>query len=241
MSANHGSDDRRPVDRAVGRPDERFPTTAPPIPFAGPEAAVGAEAKEVLVSVVATVNVTRNEGKIRFVNPVPSTRQSGVQPESRVLLRVRNEAGQVLHVYPVLVNIYTELAPEADREGLVDAVVPVSPAARTIELVVGGEVADAARVGGAPPAVRGVQRVAAGEKEANILLALDRELEEGHTFSVQVSADQGSTWQTVAVGLREPAFAIDRRQFREGQQLQVRVIATNGLSSSVVMSEPFRV
>jgi hypothetical protein len=234
MSANPGSD-RRAADRAAGRPDERFPRA--PAPFARPEA----EHKEILVSVVATVNVTRNEGKIRFVNPIPGGRPSGIEPQSPVLLRVKSETGQVLHEYPVLVNIYTELAPEADREGLVDAVIPVSPAARTIELVIGGKVADTARVGGAPPAVRGVQRVAPDEKEAGILLALDKRLDEGHTFSVQFSTDQGRTWQTVAVGLREPTFAIDRRQFREGQELQVRVITTNGLSSSVVMSEPFRV
>ena len=74
-----------------------------------------------------------------------------------------------------------------------------------------------------------------------LLLALDNSLDEGHTFSVQFSTDQGRTWHTVAVGLREPRFEIDRSQFREGQELQVRVITTNGLSSSVVMSEPFRV
>lgn len=238
MSGNPGSN-RRAADHAAGRPDERFPRV--PIPPLAPLDRPEAERKEILVSVVATANVTRNEGKIRFVNPIPSGRPSGIESRSTVKLRVKSEAAQVLHEYPVLVNIYTELPPEADREGLVDAVIPVSPTTRTIELVIDEKVADAARVGGAPPAVRGVQRVAPGEKEVGILLALDRRLDEGHTFAVQVSTDQGKTWQTVAVGLREPTFTIDRRQFREGQDLQVRVIATNGLASSVVMSEPFRV
>jgi hypothetical protein len=231
----HPESDRGAADRAGGRPDERFPRA--PAPFVWLEA----EQKEVLVSVVATANVTRNEGKIRFVNPIPDGRPSGIEPQSPVLLRVKSDASQVLHEYPVLVNIFTELAPGADREGLIDAVIPVSPASRRIELVVGREVADTARVGGAPPTVRGVQRVAADETEAGVRLVLDKHLDEGHTFSVQFSTDQGRTWQTVAVGLREPTFAIDRTQFRQGQEVQVRVITTNGLSSSVVMSEPFRV
>lgn len=231
--------DQRGADRNTGRPDERFPhvPTPPPAPFAKPEA----EPKEVLVSVVAIANVTRNEGKIRFVNPIPGGRPSGIEPKSPVVLGVKDETGRMLHEYPVQVNIFTELAPDADREGLVDAAIPVSPATRTIELVIAGKVADVARVGGAPPAVRGVQRITPDEKEADIRLALDSRLEEGQTFAVQVSTDKGKTWQTVGVGLREPTFTIDRGQFREGQDLQVRVIATNGLSSAVVVSEPFRV
>jgi hypothetical protein len=223
---------------AGGRPDERFPRapTQPPTRTIGPEG----EPKEILVSVVAKVNATQSQGKIRFVNPTPGGRPSALDRESAALLRVKGATDQVLSEHRVPVKLFTERAPKADREGLVDAIIPVSPAARTIELVINGQVADAARVGGTPPAVRGVQRVAVEEKEAGIVLALDRHLDEGHTFSVQVSTDQGQTWQTVGVGLREPTFAIDRRQFRAGQEVQVRVIVTNGLSSSVVMGEPFR-
>ena len=232
-SGNRGTNGRA-RGHPAGRPDERFPRA--PTPFAKP----AAEQKEILVSVVATVNVTRSEGKIRYVNPIPGGRLAGIESESRVLLRVKSEKGQALYNYPVLVNVYTELTPEEDREGLVDAVIGVSPETRTIELVVGKRVADTARVGGAPPDVRGVQRLPSNEKEPGILLALDKQLDVDHTFSVQISTDQGRTWQTVAVGLRDPRFVIDRTQFREGQELQVRVITTNGLASSVVMTEAFR-
>jgi hypothetical protein len=237
VRANHESD-RSAADAVGGRPDERFPRapTQPPTRAIGPEG----EQKEILVSVVATVNATQSQGKIRFVNPTPGGRPSALEPQSAALLRVKSATDQMLSEHPVPVKIFTERAPEADREGLVDAVIPVDPAARTIELVINGKVVDAARVGGAPPAVRGAQRVAVEEKEAGIVLALDRHLDEGHTFSVQVSTDAGRTWQTVGVGLREPTFAIDRRQFRAGQEVQVRLIVTNGLSSSVVMGEPFR-
>ena len=120
-SGNRGSE-RRATNRTAGRPDERFPRA--PTPFARPSA----EQREILVSVVATVNVTRDEGKIRYVNPLPGALLSGIEPESPVLLRVKSEKDQTLHSYPVLVNIYTELAPEEDREGLVDAVIAVDPA-----------------------------------------------------------------------------------------------------------------
>lgn len=216
-----------------GRPDERFPQA--PVPELLPRQ------KEILVSVVATVNVTTGQGKIRFVNPLMGGRPSGVERQSPVMLRAKRGDGETLHEFPVLVNLYSELSRDADREGLVDAAIPISPEARVLQLVVGGKVADAVSVGGAPPAVRGVQCVAAQGKDLVMALALDNELPDGHTFSVQVSMDHGRTWQTVGVGLKEPIFTIDRAQFREGGELQVRVLATNGLSSSIVTSEPFRV
>lgn len=224
--------ERRAADHMGGRPDERFPAPKVASPELGP--------KEALVSVVATVNVTRHDGKIRFVNPVAAGHESGTDSNSPVVVRVKGDSDQVLHEYPVLVNVYTELEPEADREGLVDATVPISLTARTIELVIEGSVVDTVRVGGTSPAVRGVQRVAADVKGDDILLTIDKQLDEGHTFSVQVSDDKGRTWRTVAVGLREPTFAIDRRQFHEGQELQVRIIATNGLTTSVAVSDSFR-
>ena len=59
------------------------------------------------------------------------------------------------------------------------------------------------------------------------------------SFAVQVSTDHGRTWQTVGVGLKEPSLTLDRSQFTPGQEIYVRVIATNGFTSSVVTSEVF--
>jgi len=226
------SADRR-CSPGTGRPDERFRQTPPP--------ELAPLQKEILVSVVATVNVTTSQGKIRFVNPLIGGQPSGIERQSPVVLRAKRGDGETLHEFPVLVNLYSEMSRAADREGLVDAAIAISPETRALELVVGEKVADALSVGGAPPAVRGVQRVTAQGKDLVIALALDEDLPHGHTFSVQVSVDHGRTWQTVGVGLKEPIFTIDRAQFREGEELQVRVLATNGLSSSIVTSEPFRV
>ena len=238
MSARPGSDRDTAAQGAGGRPDQRFPrASTEPAPLADADTR-----KEVLVSVVATVNMTRREGKIRYVNPIPGGQPSVIDPHSSVVLVGKGPAGEVLHEHPVRVNIYTDRPPEADREGLVDAIVPVNRAARAIELVMDGKVVDAIRIGGSPPVVGGLQRVSADGAEADLLLALDRPpVDDAHTFAVQVSTDRGRTWHTVAVGLREPTFGIDRAQFAKGQELQVRVIATNGLVSAVVTSEPFRV
>jgi len=62
-----------------------------------------------------------------------------------------------------------------------------------------------------------------------------------HTYCIQVSTDNGRTWQTVGVGLKRPTLELDRTQFRAGQEVGVRMVATNGLQRSVVMSDIVRI
>jgi hypothetical protein len=212
-----------------GRPDERFPR---------PVLLESRERESTPVSVVATVNLTQKQGKIRFVNPVPGGRVTDTEPESEAALRALDVDGQAIGEYPVRVNLSSELAPDDDREGLVNAVLPLSANTRTLELSIAGHRADTVRVGGPLPSLRGAQRLLRDDDSAYwISLALDRPLEEGHTYAIQVSTDRSKTWRTVGVGLTEPIFTIDHSQVEDEDEVQVRVIATNGLSSLVVTTE----
>ena len=55
-------------------------------------------------------------------------------------------------------------------------------------------------------------------------------------YIVQVSEDRGVTWQTVAVGLPEPAITLQPSDFA-GDQVEVRVLATTGSGTTVVRIE----
>jgi hypothetical protein len=216
-----------------GRPDERFPR---------PVLLEPTEGQEIPVSVVATANLTQKQGTIRFVNPIPNGRVSGIERDSQAALRAVDSEGKLIREYPVRLSFFSELSPNDDREGLVEAVLPLTVDTRAIELSIAGQVVDTVQVGGSLPPLRGAQRLVSEDDNAfRIGLALDSGMEEGHTYSIQVSDDHGKTWRTVGVGLKDPDFAIDRRQFRAGDQLQVRVIATNGLSSLVATIESFPV
>lgn len=218
-----------------GGSEERFP---PQRAVIGPTAG-----GEVLVSVVADVNLTRRQGSIRFVNPLPAGRASDPAPGSEVALRALDGSGrQIREAVPVPVGLASELEPGDDREGMVHTVLPLTSETRAIELLVGGEIASRVRVGGTLPALRDVHRLDDDDPRAlRVGLALDGELEEHHTYAAQVSNDQGRTWQTVGVGLTEPVFAFDRSQLSPGDEVQVRVLATNGLASAVVSTGTLRV
>ncbi|MCF4136347.1 hypothetical protein L1856_04870 [Streptomyces sp. Tue 6430] len=84
-----------------GRPDDRYPTrTVTRVTSAGPgtreAAGPGPEgAPEQLVSVVGTVNLTRHEGSIRFVNPVDRPAVLPGPPAGQTAPREAADGGQV--------------------------------------------------------------------------------------------------------------------------------------------------
>src|SRR6266542_858921 len=215
-----------------GRPDERFPELSVTRQHAGTEG--------VLLSVVASVNLTKGRGSIAFVHPVPNLQASGIATKSSVVVRTKGEDDAPLDEFPVTVKLNSELGPEDDRTGLVDVVLPIHTDVRAIELEIEGKVVDTFRVGGGPPAARAVHPVAWEGPDRRVAVEFERAMEDTHTYAVQVSADGGRTWQTIGVGLREPTFTLDRSQYPEGQEVQVRVITSNGLTSAVATSQPFR-
>ena len=193
-----------------------------------------------LINVIATINLTKVSGKIEFVHPLQQGELSGSEPESRVMLRFKRADGQMLHEYPVGVKIDSCLDPGADNTGLVDARFAIEPDARVIELVIDGVVVDSFRADATEPSVRSLRRL--GAEEGNDALAWEgtAETSENITYTVQASTDEGRSWITLAVGLKTPAYTLDRRNFEGATQVQVRVIATNGFTQSVVTNEPFQ-
>ena len=218
---------------SAGPPDRRFPHLT--------VVRLQAGADGVLVSLVATLNLTGRRGRITFVHPVTNVARSTLEPGGRVVIRTRRDDGAVIDEFPVPVKLDSELSPGDDQTGLVDAVLPVTADARAIELAIDGHIADTFRVTGAPPDVRAIQPVSLEGQNLRVGVEFDRGLEDTHTYAVQVSADHGRSWQTMGVGLREQPFTVDWSQFPEGQELQLRVITTNGLSTSAVIADPFRV
>lgn len=173
-----------------------------------------------MISVVANVNLTKKEGKIKFVNALKSGVRTGPGQGDMILIRIKEGEAQTLREYPAQVRLSSELCPTDDRTGIVSAVIPASPDVRSIELVVDGKVVDTFAIGT-------VFR-AAGEPEV-------RE-ETDRTFYVQISSDYGQTWQTRH--RPEDALLYIRSQPVPGRgAIQVRIVATDGLANSLVSEE----
>ena len=53
----------------------------------------------------------------------------------------------------------------------------------------------------------------------------------GRTYTVQISMDEGSTWQTVGFALREPRVVIDREALGGSEDVLVKITSTDGFKS----------
>jgi hypothetical protein len=208
------------------------------------------------INVVATVNVTRTTGDVAYVNrvaraliPTPSRALLPTSPSGAELGEVRavDANGRVVASQPAPIKFDTDKEPGEDRTGIVDAFLPTPAGATAIEVLISGRVVARREVGAALPAARVDPAVAAavarpmqvsptaGPSGGGILLdwSASGAASPGVTYSVLVSTDGGASWQTLAVGVREPRLQMGTDQFSVAR-LQVRVLASNGLQTNEI-------
>lgn len=215
----------------AGRPDERFSGGEDGLAAAAGD--VPAEGRRKLIQVIGNVNLSRQSGSIDYVLPLDRGAPSPPDGSSRVVIVATAANGEVLDRVPV------EVIPEADEghgpdaRGFVSAIIAVHPDAARLELEVEGRHAatfEAGRAPGSPVALSatsadggaGLRWAAAPGADAGARI----------TYSVQLSADDGRSWQTVAVGLSSPEAAIDAAALTGRRSARVRVRASSGFEAS---------
>jgi hypothetical protein len=170
-----------------------------------------------------------------------------------VALRISGSGGRAIVEYPATVILDACQDPGDDRTGIVDAFLPASERADRIELLMNGSVIDAFTSGPSVSAPRNIasaapqRRARAGARSADAAAnpvitwaeggsaagrARAAALGSGRTYTVQVSTDDGASWQTVGFGLRDPRVTIDRQVLGAADTVRVRVIATDGFRSA---------
>jgi hypothetical protein len=122
-------------------------------------------------------------------------------------------------------------------------VVPFPAGAKTLELLVDGQMVDrfeTPAAGAQPQATLSVKMPAGADVAESRAQVGTIELDwgaaglapEGLSYDVQVSTNAGQSWQTLAIGLKQPSATVDLSGY-EGK-VQLRVIANSGFSSNVI-------
>jgi hypothetical protein len=208
------------------------------------------------VNVVATVNVTQGTGDIAYVSrvaraliPTASRPLAPTSPSAPELGEVRavDANGRVVTSQSAPIKFDSDKEAGEDRTGIVDAFLPSPAGASAIEVLISGRVVARRDVGAALPAGHADPGIAAaarsmqvsptaGPGARGVLLdwsAAAGPASAGVTYSVLASTDGGASWQTLAVGVREPRLQVDTEQFGAAR-LQIRVLGSNGLQTNEV-------
>jgi hypothetical protein len=96
--------------------------------------------RSITVSVVAYVNLTRQEGAIAFVRPVPDFTATTPPVDSPIALRTTIQDTTIAE-YPARLLLNRKINAHDDETGIVDVLIPVDVGA-AIQLVLNGAVID---------------------------------------------------------------------------------------------------
>jgi hypothetical protein len=215
----------------------------------GPAAATmltGAEgARPLGMRLIAALNLTRTSGSITAVLPAAGGGDAparGAEPYETTV-RILDGSGAILDERPVPFQRSVREDPDEDMTGVVDVVLPTLEGAASIELLVDGQVVDSYPVGGEPAPggelLRADREAAGPGGTPGGTLELRWAVPEappGQRYIVQVSDDAGATWQTVAVGLAEPAVTLTSDDLK-GDEVSIRILATTGSGTTVVSTD----
>ena len=177
--------------------------------------------------IVATVNLTKNTGDIHSVHRVKRAAVGIVGSQGGAIIRLLDRTGKILSEHPHTILESSDLPQGADRTGLIDATVPYSASVGRVEISISGKVIDSREASSNPPRITplGTSKRA----NANILQWRVEDADAEITTSlVQVSDDDGKTWRTLAIGLKESRF-----------ELSPELAGTIGLKYRVTVSDGF--
>jgi hypothetical protein len=188
------------------------------------------------VSIVASVNLTRNTGEIRHIDHVIRAAVPAEQPDQIASVQLRDRSGKVIKSFPTWVRVDTDIPAGQDQTGLVQVIIPVELSAAQVDLLLRGKIVSSRAISAHPPVVKNLRLVArttrygAGVQRVLTWMGSDADRDK-LTYMVQISDGRGS-WDTIAIGLRENQLVLTDQQLQGPPYRRVRVIANDGYNVS---------
>jgi hypothetical protein len=188
------------------------------------------------VSIVASVNLSRNTGAIRHVDHVTRATVPVDQPNQIASVQLRDKSGKVIQSFPAWVRLDTDIPAGQDQTGLVQVIVPVEPTAAHVDLILRGKLLDTRAISAHAPIVKELKlttrelRYGTGVQRVLTWVGSDPDRDK-LTYMVQISGERES-WETIAVGLRQTQLVLTDQQLQGPPYRRVRIIANDGYNVS---------
>jgi hypothetical protein len=205
-----------------------------------------------LLHVLVQIEVGWSTGKIVSLSPVKNAvATKGAEAPDTPVVETLTAQGKVYSSTPATVLKFTDnhsKAVNTERgKGLIDITVPIDATVNGVRVTFRGKTIAERIVGRGRPSLRNVIQSATEPKAAlagklPIVLTWEgrHSSDNALTYSVLLSTDDGATWKTVAVRLRQPRLEIypqmlsptQRADAAAGSPIKYKVIANDGFNSS---------
>jgi uncharacterized repeat protein (TIGR01451 family) len=191
--------------------------------------------------VIGTINLDSGQTALNPFSRYPGLRLSARPASSPYSIVLLNGTGGVLASYPFEPKIDADPEPDEDKTAWISEVVQFVEGTRKIVISKNGQELASRLVSLAAPNVINVQ--VGPQVNGTRILSWDANDADSTnlTFTVQYSADGGTTWQTIAVGLHQRQLQLSVQNLRGSNTGQCRVIVTDGVNTGRADSPPFTV
>ncbi len=205
----------------------------------------------VSLHIVALGNLTKQVGSIQFVTPTPAASEGATAGSGggNFTVELQNTSGKAFVEYPAPFYLDACVGPNADETGIVDVSVPWNSEVGSIQLLLNGKVVDRFEAGVRPMPAQNIQPLgpqaalgaAGASAPPNPVVTWDpgnvpagaaaAPPGKSPTYIVQISRDNGKSWSTIGMGLKQPQVTIDRSLLSNTQSIELKVTSTNGVYS----------
>ncbi|HKC35316.1 MAG TPA: hypothetical protein VKB95_04610, partial [Chitinophagaceae bacterium] len=192
------------------------------------------------INLIATINITQVTGKISYTNKVNKAIVYNPDKQPSVLLRLFDDRNNLLREMKVAIRMNTDIEPGEDSTGIVDAMIPVHPAIKKIQLIFRDRIldtktfttnenlvklSDSARIES--------KRIIANEnRKSGYLVSWDHKALTNNTiYHVQISTDNGQSWQTIGFGLKSKNFLVEDNLLNNQRNVLIKILANEGLET----------
>jgi hypothetical protein len=200
------------------------------------------------VHVVATVDLARQQGAIRYVNPATIGTVSDMPGHPAVEMSVESRDGAQKKTWHPVVRFASSEGGEPPSAGLIQEDIAAAPWMCIVRLFVKGKevatyegaAADALRAAApaaAPGAGLALEPVGEGGNKRRLRITDAVPKQAGLTYTIQVRPAGTTAWHTIATGRETPDVQVDRNQFPGARRVGVRVIQTTGFQERVIAED----
>jgi len=207
------------------------------------DAVTAAKPESVLTHVLAMINLESGVGRIVSVQPVERGVPSRPTPDSPAILETLDAQGNVLLSRPLRIKKSTCCEGETCH-GMIDALLPTPPEVQQIRLLYKGAVVDTFRVATPTPTPSlltsqpnilsfATNSIATAAAAAEVAPAEREKL----FYTVQISRDGGTTWETIGSALKTPDISLNKSDYPVATKILIRTRATNGFKVTETIRE----